>query len=73
MGWIRKAFAGVFTSWKTTVPAFLVCLVWALRALGVVDIPTEVQLSLTTIALALVGVFARDANKSSEGFTVEPM
>ena len=65
-------FAGVLTSWKTTAPAAVMAAVTLLQTLGVLHLTPESLAAIGGFLVAVIGVFARDANKSSSGNTVAP-
>lgn len=48
-------------NWKTTVGAIIAGAATVLQALGVVEIPPEVQTGIISVALFVVGLFASDA------------
>lgn len=53
-------------NWKTTTGAIIAGLATVLQALGVVEIPPEVQTGIISVALFVVGLFAKDATAGSE-------
>jgi len=60
---IRRANMG---NWKTTTGAIIAGLATVLQALGIVEIPPEVQTGIISIALFIVGLFAKDATPKDE-------
>lgn len=53
-------------NWKTTIGAIIAGLATVLQALGIVEIPPEVQTGILSVALFVVGLFAKDATAGSE-------
>ena len=53
-------------NWKTTTGAIIAGLATVLQALGIVEIPPEVQTGIISVALFVVGLFAKDATTGSE-------
>lgn len=53
-------------NWKTTTGAIIAGLATVLQALGIVEIPPEVQTGIISVALFIVGLFAKDATAGSE-------
>ena len=53
-------------NWKTTTGAIIAGLATVLQALGIVEIPPEVQTGIISVALFVVGLFAKDATAGSE-------
>ena len=53
-------------NWKTTAGAIIAGLATALQALGIVEIPPEVQTGIISVALFVVGLFAKDATAGGE-------
>lgn len=53
-------------NWKTTTGAIIAGLATVLQALGIVEIPPEVQTGILSVALFVVGLFAKDATAGSE-------
>lgn len=60
---IRRASMG---NWKTTTGAIIAGLATVLQALGIVEIPPEVQTGIISVALFVVGLFAKDATAGGE-------
>ena len=60
---IRRASMG---NWKTTTGAIIAGLATVLQALGIVEIPPEVQTGIISVALFVVGLFAKDATPKDE-------
>jgi len=60
---IRRANMG---NWKTTTGAIIAGLATVLQALGIVEIPPEVQTGIISVALFVVGLFAKDATPKDE-------
>ena len=60
---IRRASMG---NWKTTTGAIIAGLATVLQALGIVEIPPEVQTGIISVALFIVGLFAKDATPKDE-------
>lgn len=60
---IRRANMG---NWKTTTGAIIAGLATVLQALGIVEIPLEVQTGIISVALFIVGLFAKDATPKDE-------
>lgn len=48
-------------NWKTTAGAIIAGIATVLNALGIVEIPTEVQTGVLSVALFIIGLFAKDA------------
>ena len=53
-------------NWKTTTGAIIAGLATVLQALGIVEIPPEVQTGIISVALFIVGLFAKDATPKDE-------
>lgn len=53
-------------NWKTTTGAIIAGLATVLQALGIVEIPPEVQTGIISVALFIVGLFAKDATPKAE-------
>ena len=53
-------------NWKTTTGAIIAGLATVLQALGIVEIPPEVQTGIISVALFVVGLFAKDATPKDE-------
>lgn len=53
-------------NWKTTTGAIIAGLATVLQALGIVEIPPEVQTGIISVALFVVGLFAKDATAGGE-------
>ena len=60
---IRRANMG---NWKTTTGAIIAGLATVLQALGIVEIPPEVQTGIISVALFIVGLFAKDSTPKDE-------
>ena len=53
------------TNWKTSIPAIIAAIANILPFIGI-PVPEPVVNAITVLAVFLVGLFARDADKSSE-------
>jgi hypothetical protein len=63
-----------FRNWKTTIPALITAICLLLAQFGVIELSLEAQGALATIALVLIGFFAKDAGNAStntETLTIE--
>ena len=47
-------------SWKTTIGAIIAGIAGILNALDIVSIPSDVQVGILSVALFVVGLFAKD-------------
>jgi len=54
-----------FVNWKTSIPALIAAITNILPLFGV-TIPAEIPNAINVIAITIIGLFARDADKSSE-------
>lgn len=50
-----------WANWKTTAAAIVVVGIWALKAFGAVDVPTETASAITIIVASIGLFFAADA------------
>mgnify|MGYP000033980049 CR=1 FL=1 len=53
-------------NWKTTTGAIIAGLATVLQALGIVEMPPEVQTGIISVALFIVGLFAKDSTPKDE-------
>jgi hypothetical protein len=53
-------------NWKTTLGAIVAGAATVLQALGIVEIPAEVQTGIMSVALFIIGIFAKDATPKAE-------
>lgn len=53
-------------NWKTTLGAIVAGAATVLQALGIVEIPAEVQTGIMSVALFIIGIFAKDATPKDE-------
>lgn len=53
-------------NWKTTTGAIIAGLATVLQALGIVEIPPEVQTGIISVALFIVGLFAKDSTPKAK-------
>ena len=53
-------------NWKTTLGAIVAGAATVLQALGIVEIPAEVQTGIMSVALFIIGIFAKDAIPKAE-------
>lgn len=59
---VKLIYGLIVKNWKTTIGALIAGLATVLNALGIVDIPAEVQTGIMAVALFIIGLFARDAS-----------
>lgn len=62
---VKLFYGGTVKNWKTTLGALIAGLATVLNALGIVDIPAEVQTGIMAVALFIIGLFARDASNKN--------
>ena len=53
-------------NWKTTLGAIVAGAATVLQALGIVEIPAEVQTGIMSVALFIIGIFAKDSTPKDE-------
>lgn len=63
-----------FKSWKTTLTAIISAIALILAQFGIIELTNEQQIAIGTIALVIIGFFAKDAGKTdshTETLTIE--
>lgn len=63
---VKLIYGLIVKNWKTTIGALIAGLATVLNALGIVDIPAEVQTGIMAVALFIIGLFARDASNKDD-------
>lgn len=63
---VKLFYGGTVKNWKTTIGALIAGLATVLNALGIVDIPAEVQTGIMAVALFVIGLFAKDASAKDD-------
>lgn len=54
----------VMKNWKTTLSAIIGALAVLLNTLGIVEMSTDVQLAIVSLAMFFVGLFSKDSEKA---------
>jgi len=60
----------ILKNWKTTVLGIITMIAFIVKALFGIEVSAEVQAAFVTVVVFLIGIFAKDADKT--GTTARP-